>query len=82
MTSYSFVVSLTLIWVGGIFTPPPCWFTFHNSETVEAVTLEFCSIMQPFIRDIRTKSGIPNLPQSSGIVQNSDRGISNLRISG
>ena len=23
---------------------PPSWFSLHNSETVKAVTLEFCSI--------------------------------------
>ena len=24
--------------------PPPCWFSLNDSETVEAVTLVFCSI--------------------------------------
>ena len=32
--------------------------------------------------DIRAKFGIPNLPQSPDIVQNSDVGISNFQISG
>ena len=49
---------------------------------VKAVTLAFCSIKQDFIRDIRAKFGIPNLPQSSDIGQNSDGGISDFRISG
>ena len=37
---------LTLIWVGGTFTPtpPPCWFSVNNSETVKVVTLTFRSI--------------------------------------
>ena len=38
---------LTVIWVGGGAgrnSPPPCWFSFKNSETVKAVTLAFCSI--------------------------------------
>ena len=35
-----------------------------------------------FIRDIRTKFGIPNLPQSPDIWQISDGGISDFRISG
>ena len=26
---------------GGIY-PRPCWFSLSNSETVKAVTLEFC----------------------------------------
>ena len=54
----------------------------NNSETVKAVTLEFCNIQQHFIRDIRPKFGIPNSPQSADIGQNSDGGISNFRISG
>ena len=40
------------------------------------------SIQQHFIKDIRAKFGIPNLPQSPDIRQNSDKGISNFRISG
>ena len=37
---------LTLIWVGegGGVKLPPSWFSLNNSETVRAVTLEFCSI--------------------------------------
>ena len=37
---------------------------------------------QYFIRDIRVKFGIPNLPQSPDIEQNSDEGISDFRIFG
>ena len=40
------------------------------------------SIQQHFIKDIRAKFGIPNLPQSPDIRQNSDKGISDFRISG
>ena len=40
------------------------------------------SIQQHFIKDIRAKFGIPNLPQSPDIKQNSDKGISDFRISG
>ena len=61
---------------------PPCWFSLNNSETVKAVTLEFCWIQWYFIRDIRAKFGIFNLSQSPDIGQNSDGGISNFRISG
>ena len=37
--------------------------------------------MQYFIRDVRTKFGLPNLPYSPDVGQNSDGGISNFRIS-
>ena len=38
-------LSITLIWVGvGGGVNPPSWFSLNNSKTVEAVTLEFCSI--------------------------------------
>ena len=60
----------------------PCWFSCNNSETVQAVTLAFCSIQQHFIRDILAKLGIPNLPQSADIGQNSDKDISDFKISG
>ena len=40
------------------------------------------SIQQHFIKDIRAKFGSPNLPQSPDIRQNSDKGISDFRISG
>ena len=30
---------VTLIWVGGVILP--CWFSFNNSETIEAITLAF-----------------------------------------
>ena len=58
------------------------WFFLDNSETVKAVALAFCSIQQHFIRDVRVKFGIPNLPQSSDIGENSDECISDIRISG
>ena len=29
---------------GGNFAPPPYWFSLNNSETVKAVTPEFCSV--------------------------------------
>ena len=67
---------------GGGFYLPPSWFSFNNSKTVKAVTLEICSIQWNSVRDIRAKFGIHNLPQSSGIGQNSDGGISNFRTSG
>ena len=44
--------------------------------------MAFCSIQLDFLRDIRAKFGIPNLLQSPDIGQNSDRGISNFKISG
>ena len=34
------------------------------------------------MRDICAKFGIPNMPQSRGIGQNTDRGISDFQISG
>ena len=64
---------------GGNFTP--CWFSHNNSETVKATTLVFCSIQYHFIIDIRAKFGIPNLPHSSDIRQNSDGGIPDFWIS-
>ena len=65
---------------GGDFTP--CWFSLNNSETVNAVTLALCSIQEHFIRDICTKFGIPNSPQSPDIKKNSDRSIYDFWISG
>ena len=47
---------------------------------VKAVTLVFCSIQQNFIREIRAKFGIPNLPQSPDIGQISDEGISEFLV--
>ena len=77
---FQFLVDLKsnkdLIWVGGNFTP--CWFSLNNSEAVKAAILAFCRD----IRDIRAEFGIPNSPQSPNIVQNSDGGISDFRISG
>ena len=54
----------------------------NNSETVQVVILAFSSDHQHFIRDIRTKFGVPNSPQSPGIGQNTDGCITDLRISG
>ena len=66
---------------GGIVYPPPPpphpVDSLNNSETVKAVTLAL-----HFIRDILAKIGIPNLPQSPNIGQNSDGGISDFWISG
>ena len=67
---------------GGWNFTPCCWFSLYNSERVKAVTLAFFRIQRRFSRDILAKFGIPNLPQSPDIVQNSDRGISNFGISG
>ena len=67
---------------GANFTLFPCWFSLNNSETVKAVTLAFCSILQHFVGDIRAKFGIPNLPQSPDNGQNSDGVISDFRNSG
>ena len=67
---------------GRYFYPSPRWFSLNNSKTVNAVTLEFCSIQQHAIRDIRAKFGIHNLPQSPDIGQNPDGGISDFWISG
>ena len=74
--------TLNLIWKGVSYPLPHCWFSLNNSETVKAVTLAFCRNQQHFIRDVCTKFGIPNLSQSPDIGQNSDRSISNFRISG
>ena len=79
---YIISYSLTLIWVGkgGNFTS--CWFFLNNSKTVKAVTLEFCSIQEHSIRDILAKFGIHNVSQSPDIGQDSDKGISDIHISG
>ena len=53
------LAELTLIFRN---TPSRCWFSRHNSETVKAVTLAFCSLQLHFIRNIRVKFGIPNSP--------------------
>ena len=55
--------------------------SLNKSEKVKAVTLAFCSIQKHFIRDVRAKYGTSNLPQSPDIGKNSDRIISNFRIS-
>ena len=59
-----------------------CWFSHINSEMVKAASLEFCSIQQFFISDIRVKFGIPNVPQSLDNGQNSGKRISHFWISG
>ena len=66
----------------GNFIPLYCWFSLNNSEMVKAVTVTFCSIQKLFIRDICTKFGIPNFPQSPDIEQNLDGGVSYFLISG
>ena len=48
---------------------------------VKGVARAFCSIQYLFIRDIRAKFGVPDLPQSPYIGGNSDGGISEFRIS-
>ena len=48
----------------------------------KAVTLVFCIIQLHFIRNIRAKFSIHNLPQPPDIWKNSDAGISDFRISG
>ena len=54
----------------------------NNSQTVKAVPLALTIIQQHFIRDVHTKFGIPYLPQSPDIGENSDMGISDFRVSG
>ena len=54
-----------------IILPPTCWLSLNNYETLLAVTLAFPSIQQHFIRDVCAKFGIPYLPQSTDIGQNS-----------
>ena len=54
----------------------------NNSEMVKAVTLVFFSIQNFFIRNIRTKYGIPNSSQSPDFGENPDGGITDFRISG
>ena len=66
---------------GGNFAPTPYWFSLNNSETVKAVTPEFCSVEQQLIRDIRAKFGIPDLPNFPDIKQNPDEGI-DFQVSG
>ena len=80
--SFCFPYFFIMGWVerrggGGNFIPP-YWFSLNNSEMVKAVILAFCSIQQHFIRDICSKFGIPILPQSPDIVQNSEEGISDF----
>ena len=55
--------------------PPPYFFSLNNSEMLKAATLVFRSILQHFLRDVRAKFGIPNLPQAPDMGQNADGGI-------
>ena len=68
----------------GVIFPLPSlyWFSFYNWQTVKAVTLAFCINQQHFIRDILTKFGIPNSPQSPDIGQTSDGSIPHSQIYG
>ena len=68
--------------MGGVVLPQPYWFFLNNPETLNTVTLTFCSIKQNFIKDVCAKFGIPILTQYQDIGQNSDKGISNFRIYG
>ena len=54
----------------------------NNSQRVKALPLALTIIQQHFIRDVYTKFGIPYLPQSPDIGENSGMGISDFRISG
>ena len=67
---------------GGTNFTPPCWFFLNNSETLNAVTLTFCSIQQNFIRDVCAKVSIPILTQYQNIRQNLDKGIWNFQLTG
>ena len=75
---------LTLIWVGGNFTPPPLpgWFFWlsliDNSETVKFITFHSAAFNNISLEIFE----IPNSLQSPDIGQNSHRGISDFRISG
>ena len=69
-----------VIWVVSNFTHR--WFSLSNSEKVKALTLVLCRIRKSFIKDIRGKFGVPNLPKSPEIRQNSNGGISDFQISG
>ena len=62
---------------GGLATFNPCLFSLNNSKMVKGVTMPF-----HFIRDIRVKFGIPILPQSPDIGQNSDVDTFDFTISG
>ena len=66
----------------GNFNPLPCWFSFNNSEKLNAVTLAFCSIQLHFFRDIPAKYGNLNWSRSPDIWQNSGGDISIFHISG
>ena len=57
-------------------------YSLDNSETVQAVTLAFCSIQYRFIVDICGKFGMSSSPQSPDIGQNSDRDYFDFRIFG
>ena len=48
----------------------------------KTITLQFCSIQYKFITDIYAKFGIPNLPHSPHIGQNTNGDITHFRIFG
>ena len=60
---------------------PLCWFPLIYSETVKAVNLAFCSFQHHFIKNIHSKFGILNSPQSPDLGQNSVEYISDFCIS-
>ena len=62
---------LTVIWGEGVILLPR-WFSLNNSETVKAATPAFFSIQLHLVRDVHGKFGVPYLPQSPNIGQNSD----------
>ena len=68
---------------GGNFTSSSAsWFSLNNSDTVKTGNTGILhSIQKHIIRNIRPKLGIPNLPQTLDIGQNTDGGISDFRIS-
>ena len=68
-------------WSWVILPPAMHWFSLNNAETVKAVIMTFCSNQEHFIRYICGKFGIPYLSTSPDIDKNSDRGISDIRIS-
>ena len=58
------------------------WLFCSMTYLVCDTTLAFCSLQKYLIRDVRAIFSIPYSSQSPDIGQNSDRGISEFRISG
>ena len=58
---------------GGIFTPPPCWFSLNNSETAKAATVKAVTSCQVWY---------PSLAPISDVGQNSNVGVSDFWNSG